>query len=125
MSYKVISTVMISLEVATPTIGSMSIHGSSSKQAKEDVQLGADVQDVDHFHIANIGRIIERNEDELRTTVNDNYIGKQRAITNTGRLLEEYMTQSERRHFLEMAQKGMLLGESASAQAASTDDHFK
>lgn len=65
------------------------------------------------FHISVIGRLIEANEDMLRQTVQDNYITKQRQITNTGRLIEEYMTDRERSRFQEMAQKGLLLGDSA------------
>ena len=77
----------------------MTIHGSSSKSASEQMQLPADFgsgTDPDGFHIAQIGRLIEANDDSLRATVQDNYISKQRQITNTGRLLEEYMTDSEK-----------------------------
>ena len=48
--------------------------------------------DLDHFHIKTIGRIIEENEGLLRNDVVENYVNKQRQITNTARMLEEYMT---------------------------------
>lgn len=46
----------------------------------------------------------------------DNYISKQRQITNTGRLLEEYMTDSEKQHFHELASRGQLIGTGVAAQ---------
>ena len=58
--------------------------------------------DPDQFHISNIGRLIEQNEEMLRQTVQDTYIDKQRQITNTGRLIEEYMTDNERARFQEL-----------------------
>lgn len=81
-TYKVISTVMISLEMTRPNgVGELQIHGSSSKQATEQVTLPDDFgsgTDPNMFHIEHIGRLIEANEDALRTTVQDNYITKQR-----------------------------------------------
>ena len=62
--------------------------------------------DPDQFHISTIGRLVEANEDALRQTVQDNYINKQRQITNTGRLLEEYMTDKEHARFQELASRG-------------------
>ena len=120
-TYKVISTVMISLEMKRPnSVGELQIHGSSSKSATEQVNLPDDFgsgTDPDSFHISHIGRLIEANEDALRMTVQDNYITKQRQITNTGRLIDEYMTDHERARFQEMARKGKLLGDSAQANA--------
>ena len=55
--------------------------------------------DPDIWHLANIGRLIEACEDHLRNEVTDIYVGKQRHITNTGRLLEEYMTKDEKMKF--------------------------
>ncbi len=96
VSYKVISTVMISLQMKKPdSYGKMEIHGSSSKSTSEQVQMPADFgngTDPDLFHISNIGRMIEANEDSLRGTVNDIYVAKQRYITNTSRLMESFMS---------------------------------
>jgi len=103
VTYKVISTVMISLTMSRPdSVGNMEIHGSSSKSSNETVNLPDDFgngSDPDQFHIATIGRLIENNEDQLRNTVNDTYVNKQRQITNTGRLIEEYMTDNEKARF--------------------------
>ena len=68
--------------------------------------------DPDMFHISTIGRLIEANEDSLRNTVQESYVSKQRQITNTGRLLDEYMTSAERAQFQEMASKGLLVSTS-------------
>lgn len=51
------------------------------------------------FHLRIIGKMIENNESLLRNEVADNYINKQRQITNSGRLLEEYMTKDEKAKF--------------------------
>lgn len=123
VSYKVISTVMISLEMVQPTgVGSLQIHGSSSKSASEQVTLPSDFgngTDPDQFHISTIGRLVEANEDALRQTVQDNYINKQRQITNTGRLLEEYMTDKEHARFQELAQRG------AASKSNENDEVFR
>ena len=78
VTYKVISTVMISLHMVKPdTVGNMEIHGSSSKSATEQTTLpNGNDGDLDQFHIACIGRLIESNEDSLRMSVQDSYISK-------------------------------------------------
>ena len=53
----------------------------------------------DGFHIRNIGKLIETNEDLLRLEVSTVYTAKQRQITNTGRLLEEFMTKDQKSKF--------------------------
>lgn len=53
----------------------------------------------DEFHIANIGRLIEMNETEIRTDMDSIYINKTKQIVNTGRLREEYMTKEEKLNF--------------------------
>lgn len=56
-------------------------------------------KDEDDFHLANIGRLIESNETEIRTEMDGIYINKTRHIINTGRLREEYMTKEEKENF--------------------------
>lgn len=58
-----------------------------------------DAKSGDDFHIANIGRLIELNETEIRTDMDSIYINKTRQIVNTGRLREEYMTKEEKLNF--------------------------
>ena len=118
VSYKVISTVMVSLEMDQPAgVGKMQIHGSSSKTSSDTVNMpDNNATDPDMFHIENIGRLIEANEDAMRMQVQDVYVSKQRQITNTGRLMEEYMTDNEKAHFQSLAAKGKLLGDAAQAR---------
>ena len=47
----------------------------------------------------NVGQMIEKNEGLLRMEVNDQYINKQRQITNTGRMLENAQTEAQRKRF--------------------------
>jgi len=124
VKYQVISTVMISLEMSKPiTVGEMQIHGSSSKQAIDSTTLpdnfGSGV-DPDMFHIKKIGEMIEKNEGFLRETVQEQYVSKQRHITNTGRLVPEFQSRRDVVAFQDLAKKGQLLGEKAGAGA--TDD---
>ena len=58
-----------------------------------------DSKSGDEFHIANIGRLIEENETQLRTDMDSIYINKTKQIVNTGRLKEEYMTKDEKLNF--------------------------
>ena len=58
-----------------------------------------DPKSGDEFHIANIGRLIEANETEIRTDMDSIYINKTKQIINTGRLKEEYMTVDEKKNF--------------------------
>ena len=128
-AYTVISTAMVSLEIETQTIGSMVLTGSTSKNAKDMVNIPENLGkpgelDFETFHIANIGKLIEQNEDRLRSEVSDLYINKQRNITNTGRLLEDYMTKDEKQKFrqeLEQSQNN----QKKSAADATKDEVFR
>lgn len=84
---------MITIEAVSPTVGNFTISGSCAKTTDETANLPSDQKvDMDHFHIKTVGKIIEANESMLRNDVVENYINKQRQITNTARLMEEYMT---------------------------------
>lgn len=58
-----------------------------------------DAKSGDDFHIANIGRLIELNETDIRMEMDSIYINKTKQIINTGRLKEEYMTVDEKLSF--------------------------
>lgn len=89
--------------------GELEIAGSLSKsvtqldnllmllQKEESVQM--DAKSGDDFHLANIGRLLEANETEIRSEMDGIYISKTKQIINTGRLREEYMTQDEKINF--------------------------
>ena len=55
--------------------------------------------DADLFHIKTVGKMIESNEASLRSDVVENYVNKQRQITNTARLHEQFMTKEEQNKF--------------------------
>lgn len=66
-----------------------------------------DAKSGDDFHLANIGRLIEDNENEIRSEMDGIYINKTKQIINTGRLREEYMTKEEKLNFQEELSKKM------------------
>ena len=82
VTYKVISTVILTIEALSQTIGSFTISGSASKSMDETVTLPKDFGsrncDSDHFHLKTVGKIIENNESMLRNDVDEGYINKQR-----------------------------------------------
>jgi len=91
---------MITMEAETNPLGKMTIAGSCAKTAKAEVSLPSDfAKDPDQFHLRTVGKMIEANESVLRNEVTENYTNKQRQITNSGRLMEEYMTKSEKNAF--------------------------
>jgi hypothetical protein len=91
---------MITIEAVSATIGNFTISGSCAKTSDEQVTLpvefGTGKLDTDHFHLKIVGKIIENNEAQLRNDVVENYINKQRQITNTARLMDETMTRDEK-----------------------------
>ena len=128
-AYTVISTAMISLEIESATIGNMVLTGSTSKNAKDLVNIPDTIGkpgevNFETFHIANIGKLIEQNEDKLRSEVADLYINKQRNITNTGRLLEVYMSNDEKARFRQELEASQNNHKKSAADAAK-DDVFK
>ena len=71
VSYRVISTVMVTVEAVSEAIGQMNIAGSSAKSTQEVHTLPNRFPDDDEhmFHLAIIGRMIEANEETLRNNV--------------------------------------------------------
>jgi len=55
----------------------MGIHGSCSKSQQADVQFSDDFKkNPDGFHLRNIGKLIESNEERLRNETVDTYSAK-------------------------------------------------
>ena len=102
VNYQVVSTVMVTIDAEQETLGKMNIAGASSKTAKSEAPVNAEFNsNADMVHIRYIGKLIEHNEGLLRDEVTEHYLTKQRQITNSGRLMEEYMTLDEKRKFQE------------------------
>lgn len=81
--YKLISTVMLWLHIADSTdSGSMDLGGSLSRQAEKD----APVTDMSS-HIVNIGQMVEKMENNIRSTLDTIYFDKTRDIMNKTRSL--------------------------------------
>lgn len=90
---------MITIEAQHPVVGNFTISGSCAKTTDQTANFPGGKADPDHFHIKTIGRIIENNENLLRNDVVENYVNKQRQITNTARMLEEYMNREQKQKF--------------------------
>ena len=80
VSYRVISTVMVTVDAESAAIGKMNIAGSSAKSSQEVHTLPDKFEndDADMYHLAICGRMIESNEEILRNNVQESYITKQR-----------------------------------------------
>lgn len=77
-SYKVTSTVMLTMMTEKGNAGSVLISGSLTRQAKESVMEASSDDD----HVINMGKIIEDIEIKLRGEIEGVYIQKTREITN-------------------------------------------
>lgn len=95
------------MKSANPSYGDLEISGNLSRSVislingsvQKETQANMDAKSGDDFHLANIGRLIEDNETEIRSEMDGIYINKTKQIINTGRLREEYMTKDEKLNF--------------------------
>jgi len=76
-TYKLTSTVMLSLETQTDQTGQVSLAGSLTRQ--DEKQLTVNDQNP---HVTNIGRLVEDMENRLRQTIEIIYFGKTKDIVN-------------------------------------------
>lgn len=113
--YKLTSTVMITMDSQYEDLGNLNLAGSCAKNAEKTVPLPSDFSEKsDMFHIRNIGRMIEENENALRNEISDNYINKQRQIMNTGRLIDGSIDDEAKAKFKEeLAAMQKKLGQNA------------
>lgn len=82
--YKLTSTVMLWLQTQNPTTtGTMNLGGSLTRQTEQDC-----VVNDQNPHLANIGKMIEDQENKMRATLNEVYFGKARQIVGDLRTLE-------------------------------------
>lgn len=97
--YKVTSTVFLKMISQNPdSYGNLEIAGNLTRTKDETYNIDPRTFG-DDFHIANVGRLIENNETEIRQEMDSIYINKTKQIVNTGRLKEEYMTRDEKLNF--------------------------
>jgi len=74
-TYKLTSTVMLSIETETDGTGNVNLSGSLTRQETKDFP----VNDASP-HVTNIGRMVEDMESKLRTTLEQIYFGKTKEV---------------------------------------------
>jgi len=89
-SYKLTTTVMLTMSVAKEEVGSTNMSGSLTRQ----VESTCDVDNNEKSHLANIGRLIEEQESDMRSNLNELYILKTREIVNSIRTNKDGPVQS-------------------------------
>jgi len=80
--YKLTSTVMLFIETQTPETGRITLAGSLTRQDSKTYKINREWN-----HVANIGRMVEDMEFNLRTTIETIYFGKTKQIVNELRTL--------------------------------------
>jgi len=75
--YKLVSSVILSLETHTKYAGRVSLAGNLSRQDEKELPV-----EESGDHVLNFGRIIEEMEFKLRTTLETVYFGKTKDIVN-------------------------------------------
>ena len=88
-SYKLTSTVMLDMNVDKQEVGHTLLSGSLTRQT----EVTQEVNEV-RTHIANIGRLIEDMETDMRSNLNELYVLKTREIVNTIHSVKEGPVQS-------------------------------
>eukprot|EP01133_Synstelium_polycarpum_P013300 gene13300-15635_t len=75
--YKLISTIMLSIETENDNTGKVNLAGSLTRQEEKE----SPVNDVD-THVTNIGKMVEEMESKLRQTLETIYFGKTKQVVN-------------------------------------------
>lgn len=89
-TYKLTTTVMLSMNVVKEEVGETLLAGSLTRQSESTCV----VNNEDKNHLANIGRMIEEMECDMRSNLNELYILKTREIVNSIRTAGEGPYQS-------------------------------
>ncbi|KAI3384522.1 hypothetical protein SNEBB_003590 [Seison nebaliae] len=87
--YRLITTVMLSLESGNDICGVMNITGSLSKQEERDLPISLTNNNYNLSHICNIGKMVEEMENRIRHELNYVYFGKTRDIVNDLRYVQD------------------------------------
>jgi len=77
-TYKLTTTVMLSMGVEKAEVGDTNLSGSLTRQAEQTCSV-----DVNNTHLANMGRMIEEMENDMRSNLNELYILKTREVINS------------------------------------------
>lgn len=108
--YKLTSTVMLWLQTNKAGSGMMNLGGSLMRQKEQDASLN------DSTHIANIGRMVEEMENQIRHSLNTIYFDKTKSILNSLRSPVDGEEKAKRE-----ALKGELMSKVPSRQSNSNE----
>eukprot|EP01086_Lenisia_limosa_P012651 TRINITY_DN41132_c0_g1_i1.p1 TRINITY_DN41132_c0_g1~~TRINITY_DN41132_c0_g1_i1.p1 ORF type:complete len:271 (+),score=92.65 TRINITY_DN41132_c0_g1_i1:1-813(+) len=92
-TYKLTSTIMLSMVDTNSSVGKFNLAGSLTRQAESELSV-----DASNTHIANMGRMIEDMEFKLRNSLDQIYFGKTRDITNQLRVAAGVKTMNAQRN---------------------------
>jgi len=81
--YKMTSTVMLWLQTNKQGSGTMNLGGSLTRQIEQDCAVNES-----NPHIANIGKMVEHMENQIRNTLNEIYFSKTKDIVNSLRSVQ-------------------------------------
>ena len=87
MVYSITSSVYLVLKVEDPSVGEVNLSGSLSRNMADEKSLGED--HYGEYHIYNMITLVENMESQLRTSLDEVYIGKTQEILDRTRILEE------------------------------------
>lgn len=89
-TYKLTTTVMLSMAVQKPEVGDTNLSGSLTRQAEQTCNV-----DEASPHLTNIGRMIEDMESDMRSNLNELYLLKTREVVNSIRSQQDGPTMGE------------------------------
>ena len=74
-TYRLTSTVILSLSSSNNTLGEMDLSGNMTRQVEQELPV-----ETDESHIANIGRLVEDMELKMRNLLQEVYFGKAKDV---------------------------------------------
>ena len=84
-TYKLTTTIMLYMVVENEIVGESNLAGSLTRQLEQSHAVGGGGSS----HVANIGKMIEQMESDLRVNMNELYLLKTRQIVNSIRTLTD------------------------------------
>jgi len=96
--YRVNSSVFFIMTANNIVQGDIDVAGNVNR-VKEDYVAINPKEDIQQFHLKNIGKLIEANESEIRSEMHGIFINKSKQIINTGRLQPSNMSVKEKSDF--------------------------
>ncbi len=104
VKYRLNSTIFLFIESSSADYGNLSVGGQVLKVREEYHTLDPKV-DAHDFHLKAIGKMIEANENEMRSESSGIYISKSKQIINTARILDEFKKSAFQNELIEVMKK--------------------